>query len=420
MFALVDCNNFYVSCERVFQPQYNTKPVVVLSNNDGCIISRSEEAKKLGIPMGAPEFKYKSFLAQHNVHVFSSNYPLYGDLSRRVMNLLHQFTPDVEVYSIDEAFLNFDALKIENYASYGLDIKNHIKKCLSLPVCVGIAPTKTLAKAANRIAKKFPERTNGVHLLDTEEKRIKALKWLAIEDVWGIGYRLSKKFKAYQINTAYDFTLPQHQNLIKTLMGVTGLRLKMELEGKPAIENATESEKKSIAITRSFEHSISALDELKERITTFATVCSEKLRKQNTACYGVMLYLRKDKYDPKNTKYNYTSYRTLAFPTNSTLTINAIALKMLEELYEPNSIYKKAGVIVTQIIKSNDIQLNFFENENPKHLHLMKAIDSCNTKWGSRKIHFGTQDLKKTWKMKQNHLSNQYTTKIEDILEVKC
>lgn len=227
MFALVDCNNFYVSCERVFQPQYNTKPVVVLSNNDGCIISRSEEAKKLGIPMGAPEFKYKSFLAQHNVHVFSSNYPLYGDLSRRVMNLLHQFTPDVEVYSIDEAFLNFDALKIENYASYGLDIKNHIKKCLSLPVCVGIAPTKTLAKAANRIAKKFPERTNGVHLLDTEEKRIKALKWLAIEDVWGIGYRLSKKFKAYQINTAYDFTLPQHQNLIKTLMGVTGLRLKI-------------------------------------------------------------------------------------------------------------------------------------------------------------------------------------------------
>ncbi|MCO6175063.1 Y-family DNA polymerase [Flavobacterium sp. NRK F10] len=419
MFALVDCNNFYASCERIFQPQYQNQPIVVLSNNDGCIISRSEEAKRLGIPMAAPEFKFKKLLAEHNVKVFSSNYPLYGDMSSRVMNLLHHFTPDVEVYSIDEAFLNFKTVKIDHYYSYGQDIKNYIKKCLSLPVCVGIAPTKTLAKAANRIAKKFPERTNGVHVIDSEEKRLKTLKWMAIEDVWGIGFRLSKKFRAKNIKTAYDFTLPEHENTIKTLMGITGLRLKMELEGTPAIESNDSNEKKSIAITRSFEHSISDLKELKERITTFASVCAEKLRKQNTLCNGIILYLRKDSYDPKNTRYNYTSFYTLPFASNSTLTINTIALKMLNDLYEEGSVYKKAGVIVTQIVKSEEVQLSIFENENPKHQHLMHTIDTCNKKWG-RKIRLGSQDLKRTWKMKQNHLSNQYTTKINEILTVKC
>lgn len=420
MYALVDCNNFYASCERVFQPQLNGIPVVVLSNNDGCIISRSEEAKQLGIAMGAPEFKVRKELEHHNVKVFSSNYPLYGDMSKRVMTLLGNFTPDVEVYSIDEAFLNFEKVKIDDYTDYGLQIKNKIYKCLSLPICVGIAPSKALSKVANRIAKKFPKQTNGVHVIDTEERRVKALKWLAIEDVWGIGYRLSKKMKARNINTAYDFTLPQHEDYIKNTMGVVGKRLREELLGKPVLETEEISAKKSIAVTRSFENNITSYDDLKERVLTFATVCSEKLRLQKSSCNTIVLFLQKDRFDKDNSKYHYTRQLTLSFPSNASLTINNAVLKMLDDIFESNSVYKKAGVIVTQLVKDDEIQLNLFESENPKYRHLMKAIDSCNRKLGSRKIRLASQDLKRTWKMKQNHLSNQYTTKISEILMVKC
>jgi DNA polymerase V len=236
MYALVDCNNFYASCERVFQPQYNGKPVVILSNNDGCVIARSYEAKALGIPMGAPEFKFRQQLKEHNVKVFSSNYALYGDLSNRVMKILENYTPNVEVYSIDEAFLNFNGMKIADFHDYGLQMKKRIQKWLSMPICVGFAETKALSKVANKIAKKYQERTAGVYVIDTEEKRIKALKWTKIEDVWGIGYRLTKKMKAKNILTAYDFTLPHNESYIKKEMGVVGIRLKYELEGKSVLE----------------------------------------------------------------------------------------------------------------------------------------------------------------------------------------
>ena len=264
MYALVDCNNFYVSCERVFQPQYNNKPVVVLSNNDGCVISRSSEAKALGIPMGIPEFKIKEFIQQQNIKVFSSNYVLYGDLSQRVMKILENFTPNVEMYSIDEAFLNFDGQQTADYHSLGLNIQQRISKWLSIPTGIGFAPTKALAKLANRIAKKFPERTNGVYVIDTEEKRIKALKWTKIADVWGIGYRLTKKMQRKNILTAYDFTLPHNEPFIKKEMGVVGIRLKYELEGKSILEINEPKTKRTIAITRSFEHDINDYNELKE------------------------------------------------------------------------------------------------------------------------------------------------------------
>ena len=203
MYALIDCNNFYASCERVFQPKLMGKPIVVLSNNDGCIISRSEEAKAMGIPMGAPEFKVRDMLKTNNVRVFSSNYSLYGDMSQRVMSIMKGFTPNVEEYSIDEAFLHFDGLTIDDYYNYGLEMRRRVHKWLSLPICVGIAPTKTLAKAANRIAKKYQGRTGGIYEIDTEEKRIKALKWLKIEDVWGIGHRMAKKLRALDIHLIF-------------------------------------------------------------------------------------------------------------------------------------------------------------------------------------------------------------------------
>lgn len=420
MYALVDCNNFYASCERVFQPQFAGKPIVILSNNDGCIISRSEEAKALGIPMGAPEFQVREQLQKNNINIFSSNYTLYGDLSKRVMNILRQFTPNVEDYSIDEAFLNFDGVPIEDYHDYGLQIRKRLLKWLGLPVCVGIAPTKALSKVANRIAKKFPEKTGGVHVIDTDEKRIKALKWTKIGDVWGIGYRLTKKMKAMQINTAYDFIQPQYENFIKREMGVIGLRLRNELEGKPVLEleEALET-KKSIAITRSFKTKLSNLDDLKERVSTFATVCAEKLRKQNSCCYSVNVFLAKDPHKTTGRTY-FSRTETLPFATNSNLTISTLAIEMLGKIYEPNQVYMKAGVIVTQLIPQDQKQLHLFEEENPKHQKLMEVIDQFHKKTGERKIRLGNQDLQHTWIMKQNHLSPNFTTNLNDIITVKC
>jgi DNA polymerase V len=420
MYALVDCNNFYASCERVFQPQLNGKPIVILSNNDGCIISRSYEAKDLGIPMGAPEFKVRTELKQKGVHVFSSNYALYGDLSHRVMKILEGFTPNVEVYSIDEAFLNFDGMNISDYHSYGLQMKKRIQKWVGIPVCIGFAETKALSKVANKIAKKYQERTKGIYVIDTDEKRVKALKWTKIEDVWGIGFRLTKKMQARNILTAYDFTLPQNEGFIKKEMGVVGIRLKYELEGKSVLEMEVPTDKKTIAITRSFDGNITTFDEMKERVSTFATVCAEKLRKQNSCCHGVILYLRKDKYKIEQQRYNFYKMETIPFASNSSITISALAVKMLKEIFEEGAIYKKAGVIVTELIPENQKQLHLFEEENPKHLRLMQVIDAYHKKTGERKIRLGNQDLQKTWKMKQNHLSNKYTTDFKEILEIQC
>jgi DNA polymerase V len=420
MYALVDCNNFYASCERVFQPKLTGKPIVVLSNNDGCVISRSYEAKSLGIPMGAPEFKIRHQLKQEKVQVFSSNYPLYGDLSNRVMKILEGFTPNVEVYSIDEAFLDFDGMEIKDYHGYGLQIKTRIQKWLSLPVCIGFAETKALSKVANKIAKKYQERTQGIYVIDTEEKRIKALKWTKIEDVWGIGFRLTKKMQTKNIFTAFDFTLPENETYIKTTMGVLGMRLKYELEGKSVMEMEEPKDKKTIAITRSFSGNIKTISEMKERISTFATVCAEKLRKQKSCCYGVMVYLRKDKYNIETKKYNFLKIETLPFASNSSLTISNLAVKMLKTIFEEGEIYKKAGVIVTNIIPENQKQFHLFEEENPRHLKLMEVMDAYYKKTGERKIRLGNQDLQKTWKMKQDHLSKKYTTDIHHILEIPC
>ena len=420
MYALVDCNNFYASCERVFQPHLNGKPIVILSNNDGCIISRSDEVKVLGIPMGGPEFKVREELKQKKVHVFSSNYALYGDLSNRVMKILEGFSPNIEVYSIDEAFLNFNGMNILEYQEYGIQMKKRILKWLSIPVSVGFAETKALAKVANKIARKFPEKTLGSYVIDTEEKRIKALKWTKIEDVWGIGFRLTKKMQAKNILTAYDFVQPYNESFIKKEMGVVGIRLKMELEGKSVLEMDEPKDKKTIAITRSFDGNIATFNEMKERVSTFATVCAEKLRKQNSCCYGVILYLRKDKYKVETQRYNFYKMETLPYASNSSITLSSLAVKMLKEIFEEGEIYKKAGVIVTQIIPQDPKQFHLFEEENPKHQKIMKVMDDFHRKTGERKIRLGNQDLQRTWKMKQDHLSPKFTTDIKDIFIVKC
>ena len=423
MYALVDCNNFYASCERVFQPKLNGKPIVILSNNDGCVISRSNEAKAVGVPMGAPAFQIKDLIREEKIHVFSSNYALYGDLSNRVMKILGQFTPNLEIYSIDEAFLNFDGLNIIDYHDYGLQMKNRVQKWVGIPVCIGFAETKALSKVANKIAKKFQDRTQGVYIIDSEEKRIKALKWTKIEDVWGIGYRTFKKVKLRNINTAFDFVQPQHENWIKKEMGVLGMRLKYELEGKSVLDlEPIADQKKSITTTRSFPKQISDFDLLRERVVTFASVCAEKLRKQKSCCHTIIVMLVIDKHSIQTSKYYFNMAITLPFATNSTLTISNTAIDMLKKmcLGNENLKFKKAGVIVTKFIDENKKQLQLFDEENPKHLTLMQAMDKLNTKIGETKVKLATQNLNLTWNMKQNYLSPKYTTNFNDILEIRC
>ncbi|MES2240277.1 MAG: Y-family DNA polymerase [Bacteroidota bacterium] len=423
MYALVDCNNFYSSCERVFQPELNGKAIAVLSNNDGCVISRSYEAKAAGIPMGAPAFQIKDLVKEKDVKLFSSNYALYGDLSRRVMAILNQFTPNIEIYSIDEAFLNFDGLNIADYNNYGLQIKRRVRKWVGIPVCIGFAETKALSKVANKIAKEFQDRTQGVYVIDSEEKRIKALNWTKIEDVWGIGYRTTKKAKLRNINTALDFIQPQHEAWIKREMGVIGLRLKSELEGKSVLDlEPIIEQKKSIAITRSFPKQISDFDLLRERISTFAAVCAEKLRKQQSCCHTIIVMLLIDKHMVETSKYYFNKAITLPYATNSTLTISNAAIELLKQLHQGNEglKFKKAGVIVSELVNENQKQFQLFEEENPKHLALMKAMDSLNHKIGDTKVKLGSQNLRRTWDMNQNHLSPKYSTNYKDILEIRC
>lgn len=423
MYALVDCNNFYASCERLFRPELVNKPIVVLSNNDGCIISRSDEAKVLGIKMAAPEFKVRQELKEKGITVFSSNYALYGDLSSRVMDILRQFTPNIEVYSIDEAFMDFDGVAVPNddFIAYGIQIKNQIRKWLSIPVCAGFAPTKALSKVANKIARKFPEQTGGVYAIDSDEKRIKALKWTKIGDIWGIGHRMKKKLEARGLKTAFDFIQPQHESFVKSHMGVTGLRLIKELQGESVLELEELADKKSIATTRSFPKRLTEFDPIRERVATFASVCAEKLRAQKLCCHTISVLLGTMETQEKHERKYFQHSVTLPFATHSTLTISDASIKLLEKLYAENKglRFHKAGVIVTQLIPEHAKQFNLFEDENPKHLALMKAIDHVNQKIGGRKIRLGSQD-EKTWNMTQNLLSPRYTTQLDQILTIRC
>lgn len=422
MYALIDCNNFYASCERVFQPKWLNKPVVVLSNNDGCIISRSEEAKELGIGMAVPEFKVRPLLKEKNVGVFSSNYPLYGDMSNRLMKIMEGFTPNVEVYSIDEAFLDFSGIAVKDYRDYGMQMRTRAQKWLSLPICVGVAPTRVLAKAANRIAKKFQDRTEGVYVMDTDEKRVKALKWMKVEDVWGIGHRSARRLKAKNIITAHDFVQPWAEQSVRKEMGVVGMRLKCELEGIPAIgPDPINIEKKSIATTRSFPKQLSDFDLLRERVSTFATVTAEKLRKQRSCCQTVIVMLVSDKHSIDTPKYHYSKAVALPYPTNSAFTISNVSIQIMKDLMSGTDTmkFKKAGVIVSDLIPESNRQFNLFTDEDPRHLALMQAIDKMNGKLGERKVRLAAQ-AGKTWDMKQDMLSPRYTTCFNEILTVQC
>lgn len=418
MYALVDCNNFYASCQRVFEPHLIGKPIVVLSNNDGCVIARSNEAKALGIPMGAPAFEYKKLFEENNVFVFSSNYALYGDMSNRVMNLLRNYTPEIEIYSIDEAFLKFEGFEFFNLNEVGLQMRRTVTKGTGIPISIGFAPTKALAKVANKIAKKFPDKTNSVYTIDTEEKRVKALKWTKIEDVWGIGRKQAKRLQARNVFNAYQFT-QLHDDWVRKEMSVVGLRLKHELEGKPTLDLEMPKSKKMIATTRSFEKMHSQLSDLSERVATFTASCSEKLRKQNSHCNMIMVFVHTNYHRKDLQQYSRNIVIKTDFPTNSTIELNKYAQIGLKAIFKEGYQYKKAGVIVMGLTPNNQTQLSLFNISNPRHQPLMSVIDKLNNSFGTNKIKFGNQSLGRQWKMRQEKLSPSYTTRIKDIITIE-
>ena len=369
--------------------------------------------------MGAPAFKYNPLFKKNKVHVFSSNFPLYGDMSSRVMSILSTYTPNIEIYSIDEAFLELKGFENYDLEEYGKEIRKKILKWTGIPVSVGIAQTKALAKVANRISKKFDKKTKGVYVISSEEKRIKALKWLKIEDVWGIGYKHSERLKNHNINKAYDFIkLPD--NWVRKQMSVVGLRLKKELEGESVLSlEENRSPKKAIATTRSFEKNLTCFEDLKERISTFSICCSEKLRSQKSSCNSIYVFIKSNRNQKNKSQYQNGLVMTLPYGSNSSITISKYAVEGLRKIYKKGIEYKKAGVIVLGLIPNRRLQLNIFEKENTKHEVLMKTLDFITKKEGPNKIKLASQDLKRVWKMKQTKLSSRYTTELNEIISLK-
>ncbi|MCF2489173.1 Y-family DNA polymerase [Dyadobacter sp. CY347] len=417
MFALVDCNNFYVSCERMFRPGLNGKPVVVLSNNDGCVIARSNEAKALGITMGAPAFLFEKKFKEQDIHVFSSNYALYGDMSNRVMTLLGRYSPAMEVYSIDEAFLRFDGHKHLDLREIGEDMRKTVTQSTGIPITVGMAPTKALAKLANRIAKKFADKTGGVHVIDTQDKLLKAIAFFRIGDVWGIGRQHEKRLKALGIETVLDFTLLPEE-WVKKNMSIVGLRLQQELAGIRTLDLELPQLKKNIAVTRSFNQNFTAFDDVKERVITFASVCSERLREQDSCCNVLQLFVHTNTFRPDQPQYNKSITIDLPFPTNSALELAHFALDALNKIFKEGYGYKKAGVIVMELTPANAKQQQIFENTDPRHGHLLAVVDKLNKSMGQNKVLLASQDLHTRWKMKQDKLSPRYSTRMDEIITV--
>lgn len=415
MYALIDCNNFYVSCERIFNPSLEGIPVVVLSNNDGCIISRSNEAKALGLKIGEPVFKRKDVIEKNNVKVYSSNYALYGDISQRVMETLRKFTPQIEIYSIDEAFLDLSGIVIEP-KSYGTTIRAEIQKNIGMPVGVGIAPTKSLAKIANHIAKK----RDGVFVISSERERDWALRNTSIDDVWGIGRQYTVLLKRMNINTAHDFT-QLSTDWIRNHMTVTGHRLRDELMGKPCISIETVMQaKKSIATTRAFGKKISDIENLREAVSTYAVKCAGKLRRQKSVASFLTIFIHTDPFSEREKYVSKSLTLTLPVPSNSDMVLVEAALLGLKQIYQSGLLYKKAGVIVSGISSDAAIQGNlFYQEDNDKQNSISQVSDFLNDRYGRGTVRLAIQGSGREWKLKQEKLSPGFTSKWNEILDVK-
>lgn len=420
-YALIDCNNFYASCERVFDPILQNRPVAILSNNDGCIIARSEEAKELEIPMGIPEFKIRPLIRKYNIAVRSSNYALYGDMSRRVMETLQTCTPNLEVYSIDEAFAELSGSYMESLESYGQFIRKRVLKWTGIPVSVGIASTKTLAKIANETAKKYKS-LNGVLVLDCPDKTEKILKHVPVGSVWGIGRNYTKTLGKHGIQSAFDLSqLPD--SWIRQTMKVTGLRTVWELRGKPCLTvEQTVEPRKGILSSRSFGQPVRNRDDLNEAVTLFASRAAEKLRAQHSVAGTITVTLVTNKYSHEGGQYKFGLSVSLPNATADTTVFSKVSKAAVARLFDQTKTYKKAWVMLTGIVPENEIQTNLFtESCYSSRMHkLMESMDAVNARYGKQTMGVAGAGVGKnqSWRMKQEHLSSRYTTRWDELMEV--
>lgn len=431
MYGIIDCDNCYVSCERVFRPDLNGKPVVVLSNNDGCVVARSNEAKALGIKAGTPYFKLQQQFPNNDIAVFSSNYELYGELTSRVVDIIKQEAPAYFRYSIDECFVYFNDVPTDNLKNWGENLHLKIKKWVGMPVSIGIGPNKTLAKVASHFAKKIPGYKHCC-IIDNDEKRVKALKLFPIGDVWGIGYRYSKKLEAVGIHTAYDFACMTAVWVKSHFNNIVIYRTWQELNGLDRVPNEEYAKKQSICTSRSFPSLISDLDTLRTQVSNFASRCAEKLRSQGTVASVVSVFINTNPFREDLMQYwNYHEIR-LFTPSNASITIVNAAIEALEKVYRPGFQYKKAGVIVMGVMPDKPIQFDLFDLKPENYEKLRKidgAVDRINRIYGSETIVLGAQQYTQPGgegkadvfanSIRHDHRSPNPTTRWSDIIKLK-
>ncbi|MHB8810879.1 MAG: Y-family DNA polymerase [Desulfobulbaceae bacterium] len=419
VFALVDCNNFFVSCERLFQPKLEGRPVVVLSNNDGCIIARSNEAKALGIAMGAPYFRNRGLIEHHGVKVFSSNYALYGDLSQRVMAILQQSEPEVEIYSIDEAFLHLPKNATASLREQGLTLRRRIKQCVGIPVSVGMGPTKTLAKIANRIAKKNPVH-DGVFDLTACGDLDRLLAGIPVEDIWGIGRHHAEKLNQQGVFTALDLK-NRDDEWIRRRLTVTGLRTVMELRGVSCIAmDQAPVPRKSVICSRSFSKPVSSLTDLGEAVSCYVSTAAEKLRDEGLAAGNLHVFVRTSPHRPDLPQHAESLLVRLVQPTASTPDLIGAALRGLKRIYKPGHGYQKAGVMLTELTRGDMIQQNLFHRPPREDRAVMAALDAINRCWGRHTLQYASSGLAKDWRMARERISPAYTTSWKELPVVRA
>ena len=417
-FALVDVNNFYVSCERVFDPKLIGRPAITLSNNDGCIIARSPEAKALGIKMGEPWYQRSAFCQQHGVAVFSSNYALYGDMSQRVMRLLETFTPELELYSIDEAFLKLDGFEHLNLEKYAQQIKQKIYQWTGLSVCVGLGPTKTLAKVANYVAKERSK--TGVFDLSCLYMQDETLPTIAVEEIWGIGQRWAKKLGAMGIKTALELRdVPP--NLIRQKFSVVAERVVLELRGVSCLGLETVQPKQNIVVSRSFGKAVIERESLLEAIACYASRAAEKLRVQHSRCGALHVFLLTNRFCLSKPQYQASTTWSFNCSTNDTRDIIHAARECLSSLYHEGLCYSKCGVMLSAISPDDAVQGNLLHTPDyQRSEQLMQVVDQLNAQMGKGTVTFAAQGINRSWKMRQQWRSPRYTTRWSELMRVHC
>lgn len=414
-FALIDCNNFFASCERIFRPDLKYRPIVVLSNNDGCVIARSQESKALGIKMGTPYFQIKAFLEQENVAVFSSNYTLYGDISSRVMRTIASIVPKIEVYSIDEAFVDFSGLTPERCQKLAIEIKETVKRNIGIDVCVGFSSTKTLAKLANNAAKKYPK-TGGIVDLTKEITQQKLLKITSIKDIWGIGRRLSECLNEDGVKSAWDLRISDASQMARRYSVVLERTIN-ELAGIScqSLESDVKA-KQQIIYSRGFSRTIEHLQEMKRAVATYAEVASARLRSHGLIAKSLTLFINTNRFQNPVLYYNEATCH-LAVSSNDTRVFVQQALRCLESIWKPGQHYVKAGIILRSLSEGVEQADLFVESQTDASLKLMHVIDKINQRYGDV-MHLGAQGIDQSWQMRRDNLSPSYTTNWKALMRV--